>query len=131
MAKYYHFIYSFLFHLLFLKSRPFKFVQLSLVVSSVQSLNLESRWDTTDDIATLLHLCLPLPSVNIQPLVCPQFVLAPFTILCRIVFDMKDNLAMWSYHLRFRIFIMARRSLCTPTESWNLLRTSSFITWSL
>ena len=75
-------------------------------------------------------LCLPLPWGNIQSLVYPQIILAPFTFLCRIVFDMQDNLAMWPYQLRFRIFIMARRLLCTLIESWILLQTSSIITWS-
>ena len=48
---------------------------------------------------------------------------------CRTVFTMPED--MWPYHLSFRVLTMVRRSLCTPTAFWILLRTSSFVTWSL
>ena len=54
-----------------------------------------------------------------------------FTVPCRIVFAMPEDLEMWPYHLSFRFFTMARRSSCTPIAFWILLRTSSFVTWSL
>ena len=38
---------------------------------------------------------------------------------------------MWPYHLSFRHFTMVRRSSCTPVAFWILLRTSSFVIWSL
>ena len=85
--------------------------------------------------------CLPLPSGNLQtPFpsipwcylpICLPLLLAPFTVPCRIVFAMPEDLEMWPYHLSFRFFTMVRRSSCTPVVCWILLRTSSFVTWSL
>ena len=132
-AKYHHFIYIYYFWSLNL-----------LILSITYALQLGrsvqfSRWTLKVvgvPLMMLLHffslfLCLPLPWVNIQSPDCHPFVLAPFTTLCRIVFDVQDYLAMWPYHLRFCILIIARRSWSIPIESWFLLRTSSFITWSL
>ena len=58
-------------------------------------------------ISMLSHLffCLPL-------------LLAPFTVPCRIIFAMPEDLEMWLYHLSFRFFTMVRRSSCTPTAFW-------------
>ena len=86
--------------------------------------------------------CLPLPSGNLQTpflsksltlcfhlFFCLPLLLAPFTVPCRIVFTMLEDLEMWPYHLSFRFFTMVRRSSCTPFAFWILLRTSSFVTW--
>ena len=54
-----------------------------------------------------------------------------FTARCRIVFAIPEDLEMWPYHLRLLFFTMVRRSSCTPIAFWILLRTSSFVTWSL
>ena len=42
--------------------------------------------------------------------------LTPFTVTCRIVFAMPEDLEMWPYHLSFRFFTMVRRSTCTPIK---------------
>ena len=44
---------------------------------------------------------------------------------------MPEDLEVWPYHLSFRFFTMVRRSSCTPVAFWILLRTSSFVSWSL
>ena len=87
--------------------------------------------------------CLPLPSGNLQThsvhslmlsshlFFCLPLLLVPFTVPCRIIFAMPEDLEMWPYHLSFRFFPMVRRSSCTPIAFWILLRTSSFVTWSL
>ena len=88
--------------------------------------------------------CLPLPSGNLQTPIpvhslmlsshlffCLPLLLAPFTVPCRIVFAMPEDLEMWPYHLCSRFFTMVWRSSCTPIAFWILLRTSSFVTWSL
>ena len=69
-------------------------------------------------LSSHLFFCLPL-------------LLAPFTVPCRIVFAMPEDLEMWPYHLSFRFFTMVRRSSCTPIAFWILLRTSSLVTLSL
>ena len=69
-------------------------------------------------LSSYLYFCLPL-------------LLAPFTVSCRIVFAMPEDLETWPYHLSFRFFTMVRRSSCTPIAFWILLRTASFVTWSL
>ena len=48
-------------------------------------------------LSSHLFFCLPL-------------LLAIFTLPCRIVFVMPDDLEMWPYHLSFRFFTMVRRS---------------------
>ena len=55
----------------------------------------------------------------------------PFTVPCRIVFAMPEDLEMWPYHLSFHFLTMVKRSSCTSVAFWILLRTSSFVTWSL
>ena len=62
---------------------------------------------------------------------CLALLLVPFTVPCRIVFAMPEDLEMWPYRLSFCFFTMIRRSSCTPTAYWILLRTSSYVTWSL
>ena len=115
-------------------------------VISSQSLNLGGRRDTTDDVATIpFHPSLSSTALRESPnsipvhslmlsshlFFCLPLLLAPFTVPCRIVFAMPEDLEMWSYHLSFNFFTMVRRSSCTPVAFWILLRTSSFVTWSL
>ena len=111
-----------------------------------QSLHRGGRWGTIDDVATIpFHLSLssaalretpnPIPvhslMVSSHLLFCRPLLLAPFTVPCRIVFAMPEDLEMWPYHLSFRFLTMVRRSPCTPNAFWILLRTSSFVKWSL
>ena len=94
-----------------------------------QSLNLGGRQGTTDDVATIpFHPSLsssalrespnPIPIYSLMLsshlFFCLPLLLAPFTVPCRIVFAMPEDLEMWPYHLSFRFFIMVRRSSCTP-----------------
>ena len=116
-----------------------------LVISliSSQSLNLGGRRGTTDDVATIpFHLFLssaalmdspnPIPvhslMLSSHLYVCLPLFLAPFTVPCRIVFSMPEDLEMWPYHLSFRFCTMVKRSSCTQIAFWILLRTSSFVT---
>ena len=111
-----------------------------------QSLNLGGRRGTTDDAATIpFHPSLSSAALRESPnpipvhslmlsshlFFCLPLLLAPFTVPCRIVFAMPEDLEMWPYHLSIRFFTMVRRSSCTPIAFWILLRTSSFVTWSL
>ena len=88
--------------------------------------------------------CLLLPSGNFpnpipvhflmlssHRLFCRPLLLAPFTVLCRIVFAMPKNLQIWPYYLSFLFYTMVRRLSCTPIAFWILLQTSSFVAWSL
>ena len=107
---------------------------------SSQSLNLGGRRGTTDDVATIpFHPSLSSAALRESPnpipvhslmlsshlFFCLHLLLAPFTVPCRIVFAMPEDLEMWPYHLRFRFFTMVRRLSCTPVAFWILLRTSS------
>ena len=113
---------------------------------SSQSLNLEGRRITTVDIATIpFHPSLSSAALKESPnpipvhslmlsshlFFCLPLFLAPFTVPCRIVFAMPEDLEMWPYHVSFRFFTMVRRLSCTPVAFWILLQTSSFVTWSL
>ena len=113
---------------------------------SSQSFNLGGRRDTTNDVATILfHPSLSSAALRESPnpipvhslmlsshlFFCLPLLLAPFTVPCRIVFAMPENLEMWPYRLSFRFFTMVRRSSCTQIAFWIQLRTSSFVTWSL
>ena len=88
------------------------FLTFSQLISS-QSLNLGGRRGTTDGVATIPYH--PSPSsaapIPIRSLMlsshlffCLPLLLAPFTVPCRIVFAMPEDLEMWPYHLSFRIF---------------------------
>ena len=73
---------------------------------------------------------IPVNSLMLSShLFCLPLLLAPFTVPCRIVFAMQEDLEMWPYHLSFRFFFMVRRSSCTPIAFWILLQTPSFVTW--
>ena len=91
---------------------------------SSQSLNLGSRQGTTDDVATIpFHPSLSSAALRESPNPIPihslmlsshlffglPLLLAPFTVPCRIVFAMPEDLEMWPYHLSFRFFTMDRR----------------------
>ena len=108
---------------------------------SSQSLNLGGRRGTTDDVATIpFHPSLSSAALRESPnpipfhslmltshhFFCLSLLLAPFTVPCRNVFAMSENLEMWPYLLSFPFFTMVRRSSCTPISFWILLRTSSF-----
>ena len=103
---------------------------------SSQSLNIGGRRGTTDDVATTpFHPSLssavlrespnPIPihslMLSSHLFFCLPLLLAPFTVPCRIVFAMPEDLEMWPYHLSFRFFIMVRRSSCTLDSFANLL----------
>ena len=96
---------------------------------SSQSFNLGGRRGTTDDAATIpFHPSLSSAALKESPnpipvhslmlsshlFFCLPLLLAPFTVPCRIVFAMPEDLEMWPYHLNFRFFTMVRRSSCTP-----------------
>ena len=108
-----------------------------IIIISYQSLNLGGRRGTTDDVATIpFHPSLSSAALRESPnpipvhslmlsshlFFCPPRLLAPFTVSCRIVFAMPEDLEMWPYHLSFRFFTMVRRSSCTPIAFWILLR---------
>ena len=110
---------------------------------SFQFLNLGGRRGTTDDVATIpFHSSLssaalrespnPIPvhslTLSSHLFFCLPLLLAPFTISCRIVFAMSEDLEMWPYYLSFRFLTMVRRSSGSPIAFWILLRTSSFVT---
>ena len=121
------------------------FETLICALISSQSLNLGGRRGTTDDVATIpFHPSLSSAALRESPnpitvhslmlsshLFYLPLLLAPFTVPCRIVFAMPEDLEMWPYHLSFRFFTMIRRSSCIPIAFWILLQTSSFVTWSL
>ena len=117
-----------------------------IYLSLSQSLNLGGRRGTTDDVATIpFHPSLSFAALRESPnpipvhslmlsshlFFCLPLLLAPFTVPCRIVFAMPEDLEMWPYHQSFRFFTMVRRSSCTPIAFWILLQTSSFVLWSL
>ena len=54
------------------------------------------------------HHC-PSLMLSFHLFFCHHGFLAPFTVHCRIVFTMLEDLEMWPYH-----FTMNRRSTCTP-----------------
>ena len=98
-----------------------------------QSLNLGGRRGSTDDVATIpFHPSLSSAALRESPnpipvhslmlssylFFCLPLLLAPFTVLCRIVFAMPEALEMWQYHLSFRFFTLVRRSPSTPVSGF-------------
>ena len=79
--------------------------------------------------------CLPLPSGNLQtPFPSIPWCYLPISssvFLSFLLLAMPEDLEIWPYQLSFLLFTMVRRSSCTPVAFWILLRTSSFVTWSL
>ena len=115
-------------------------------IISSQSLNLGGCRGTIDDVATIpFHPSLSTAAIRESPnpipihslmlsshlFFCLPLLLAPFTVPCRTVFTMPEDLEMWPYHLSFLFLTMVRRSSCIPIAFWILLRTSSLVTWSL
>ena len=103
---------------------------------SSQSLNLGGHWGTTHDVATIPFYpslssaalrespnSIPVHSLMLSShhFFCLPLLLAPFTVPCRIVFAMPEDLGMWPYHLSFCFFTMVSRSSCTPVAFWILL----------
>ena len=110
--------------------------QASYASHSSQSLNLGGHRGTTDDVATIpFHPSLSSAALRESPnpilahslmlsshlFFCLPLLLAPFTVPCRIVFAMPEDLEMWPYHLSFHFFTMVRRSSSTPIAFWILL----------
>ena len=98
-----------------------------------QSLNLGGLRGTTEDVATIpfhpsLSSAARMESPNPIPIhflmlsshlfICLPLLLAPFTVLCRIVFAMPEDLEMWPYYLSSR-FVM--HSNCILDSVANLL----------
>ena len=116
------------------------------ISSHLSPLTLEVVEGTTDDVATIpFHPSLSSAALRESPnpisihslmlsshlFSCLPLLLAPFSVPCRTVFAMPEDLEMWPYHLSFRFFTMVRRSSCIRIAFWIVLQTSSFITWSL
>ena len=106
---------------------------------SSQSFNLDGHVDRHDDIAPILFIISLSSDVlreSLKPISVHYLILSshfflyrplrlvPFTVPCRIVFAVPEELKMWQYHLSFRLFAMGRRSSCNPIATWILLRTS-------
>ena len=106
------------------------------IIISSQFPNLGGHQATTDDVATIpFHPSLssavlrespnpiPIHSLMLSSYLffCLPLLLAPFTVPCRTVFAMPEDLEMWLYHLSFHFFTMVRRSSCTPFAFWILL----------
>ena len=97
----------------------------------------QNHWNVfiSSHLSALTLEVVGAPQMTLQQylsiLPCLPFLLAHFTVPCRIVFAMPEDLEMWPYFLSFSFFTMVRRSSCTPIAFWILLRTSSFVTWSL
>ena len=111
------------------KRQHLSFSLFHLIITS-QSLNLGGRRGTTDDVATIpfypsLSSAALRESPNPIPIhslmlsshlfFCLPLLLAPFTVPCRTVFSMPEDLEMWP--LSFHFFTMVRRSSCTPLHS--------------
>ena len=108
-----------------------------------QSLNRESRWDTTDDFTTsFLHFSLfssalwdlansrPVHSLMLSShiFLCLPCLLPPFTVPCKMVLARPDKREIWPYNCSLRLFTIVWRSSCGPVARWILARTSSLVT---
>ena len=116
----------------------------SYLSSLVYPIILHGRWDTTDDFATTpSHLVLssgtltelakssPVHSLILssQLFFC-LLLLFPFTVPCRIVFAIPEDLQTWPNYPRFRFLTIVRSSSYSPIAAWIFLATSSLVTWS-
>ena len=105
-------------------------------MSSHLSLNLGGRRGTTDDVATIpfdpsLSSAALRESPNPIPVhslmlsshlfFCLPLRLAPFTVPCKIVFAMPEDIEMWPYHLSFLFFTIVMHSSCILDSVANLL----------
>ena len=128
---------------------------ISHLISS-QSLNRGGRRGTTDYVATIpFHHSLssaalresPNP-ISVHSLMLSSHLffclplLAPFTVPCRIVSGMPEDLKMWPYHLSFLFFTVVKRShhalklhsgFCCerPRSSHGLCRKYSEVSYSI
>ena len=108
-----HFLFLLRFSLVYQGCQMLKILDIDICISS-QSLNLDCRRGTTDDVATIpFHLSLSSTALRESPNPIPvhslmltfhlffslPLLLAPFTVLCRIVFAMPEGHEMWPYHL--------------------------------
>ena len=122
---------------------------------SSQSLNLGGRRGTTHDVATIpFHPSLssaalrkspnPIPDHSLMLsshlFFCVPLLLAPFTVPCRIIFAMPEDLEMWPYHLSFRFFTLGdhhalqlHSGFCCepPRSSHGLCRKCSEVSYSI
>ena len=113
---------------------PYENLPRSSLISS-HSLNLGGRRGSTDDVAKIpFHPSLSSAALRESPnpipihslmlsshlFCCLSLLLAPFTVPCRIVFAMPEDLEMWPYQMSFRFFTMVRRLSCTPIAFWIL-----------
>ena len=95
------------------------FMAVNVAINSSQSLNLRGHQGTTDDVATIpFHPSLsstafrespnPIPihslMLSSHLFFCLPLFLAPFTVSCRIVFSMPEDLEMWLFHPSFLFF---------------------------
>ena len=113
---------------------------------SSQSLNLGGRRGTTDDVATI-SFHPSLSSAGPQGIFKPDSrpfldVIFPSLLLssspscsfhCPLQNCLRHARGSWDVAIpsEFPFFTMLRRSACTPVAFWILLRTSSFVTFSL
>ena len=68
-------------------------------------------------LSSHLFLCLPC-------------LLPPFTMPCKMVLYRPAERKTCPYHFSLCLFMMVRRSSCGLTACWNLVWTSSLVTWS-
>ena len=119
---------------------------LSLSIPHHLSLNHEGRWGTTDDFTTIfLHFSLfptalwdlpnsrPVDSLMLSSylFLCLPCFFPPFTVPCKMVLARPDEWEIWPYHCSLHLFMVVRRSLCSPVACWILAWTSLLVTWSL
>ena len=77
-----------------------------------------------------LQAC-PFPNMSSSYLFfCQLCLLLPFTVPCKMVLARPDGRETCPYHCSLRLFMMVRRSSCGLTACWNLVWTSSLVTWS-
>ena len=123
---------------------------------SSQSLNLGGCRGTIDDVATIpFHPSLSSAALRESPkpipvhslmlsshlFFCLPFLLAPFTVPCRIVFAMPEDLEMWPYHLSFHFLpwlgdhhaLQLHSGFCwePPRSSHGLCRKCSEVSYSI
>ena len=105
---------------------------------SSQSLKLGGRRGTTDDVATIpFHLSLSSAALRESPNPIPSCYLPISSSVFLSILLLSLSPAELSLPCQrilrcgHTICTMLRRSSCTPVAFWILLRTSSFVTWSL
>ena len=104
----------------------------TLISLSHLSLNHEGRWGTTDDFATsFLHFSLfstalwdlpnsrPVHSLMLSShlFICLPCLLPPFTVPSKMVLARPDEQETCAYHFSLHLFMMVRRSSCSPISA--------------